>query len=132
MKSTLITTLIESNITHNSICSKSHQSKCTIKVRVYKWIWFERILQQTKGKCLLANDNSPNNDEEVFTLSVVKTESKSNCNYRKKWIQCLVAKCDDDLSYREQVGVGIFLGKFKKNWIGCQQWQHTGRSNYLC
>ena len=44
----------------------------------------------------------------------MKTESKSNCNYRKKWIQCLVAKCDDDLSYRGQVGVGIFLGKFKK------------------
>ena len=29
------------------------------------------------------------------------------------------------------IGVGSFKGNWK-NWIGCQQWRHTGRSCYLC
>jgi hypothetical protein len=30
-------TLMKSNITHNSICSKSYQSNCAIKVKVGEW-----------------------------------------------------------------------------------------------
>jgi hypothetical protein len=56
-------------------------------------------------ECLSAksikDDNNLNNEKGVFTLSVVKTEAKPNCNCRKMK-QCLAAQCDDDLSFRRQ------------------------------
>jgi hypothetical protein len=74
------------------------------------------------------DDDSIINEISVFTFAIVKTESKLNC---KKRDTCPLAQCDNDLSWYRK-GCRQLLRVIEKNWVGCQQWRHTGRSSYLC
>ena len=44
------------------------------------------------------DDDNIINEIGVFTFAIVKTESKLNCNGRRKRDTCPLTQCDDDLS----------------------------------
>ena len=61
------------------------------------------VMWQTNGQVSfrksIKDDDSQNNERGVFTLSVVKTEMKPNCNCHKNENRCRFAQCDDDYSF---------------------------------
>jgi hypothetical protein len=50
----------------------------------------------------IKDDDSPDNEIGVFTLSVVKNQIEIKLQLSQKRNKCLEAQCDDDLSFRRQ------------------------------
>ena len=50
----------------------------------------------------IKDDDSPDHERGVFTLSVVKNQIEIKLQLQRKWSKCHEAQCDDDLSFRRQ------------------------------